>query len=82
MNRAYISGTCYYVSADQFLFFLSRLLQNSPEVCQRLGRIFEDRVIEHFGAEGDSLSLATRIIAATVVDLMDDRNLGTLLYAA
>ena len=23
-NRAYISGTYYYVSADQFLFFLSR----------------------------------------------------------
>jgi hypothetical protein len=79
MNCAYISGTYYYVSADQFLFFLSRLLQNSPEVRQRLGRIFEDRVIERFGAEGDSLSLAARIIAATVVDLVDDRDLETLL---
>ena len=79
MNRAYISGTCYYVSADHFLFFLSRLLRYSPEVRQRLGQIFEDRVIERFGAEADSLSLAARIIAATVVDLVDDRDLGTLL---
>ena len=79
INRAYISGTYYYVSADQFLFFLSRLLQNSPEVSQRLGRIFKDRVMERFGAEADSLSLAARIIAATVVDLVDDRDLETLL---
>jgi len=78
MNRAYISGTYYYASADQFLFFLSRLLQNSPEVRQRLGRIFKDRVMERFGAEADSLSLAARIIAATVVDLVDDRDLETL----
>ena len=79
INRAYISGTYYYASADQFLFFLSRLLQNSPEVRQRLGRIFKDRVMERFGAEADSLSLAARIIAATVVDLVDDRDLETLL---
>jgi hypothetical protein len=79
MNRAYISGMYYYASADQFLFFLSRLLQNSPEVCQRLGRIFKDRVMERFGAEADSLSLSARIIAATVVDLVDDRDLQTLL---
>ena len=80
INRAHISGTYYYASADQFLFFLSRLLQNSPEVRQRLGRIFKDRVMERFGAEGDSLSLAARIIAATVVDLVDDRDLETLLF--
>ena len=79
MNRAYISGTYYYVSADQFLFFLSRLLQNSPEVRQRLGQNFKDRIMERFGAEADSLSLAARITAATVVDLVDDRDLETLL---
>ena len=80
INRAYISGTSYYVSADIFLFFLSRLLQNSPEVRQRLGRLFKDRVMERFGAEADSLSLAVRIITATVVDLVDDRDLETLLF--
>ena len=79
INRAYISGTYYYVSADQFLFFLSRLLQNSAEVRQRLGPVFKDRVMERFGAEGDSLSLAARITAATVVDLVDDRDFETLL---
>ena len=79
MNRAYIAGTYYYTSAHLFLFFLSRLLQNSPEVRQRLGGVFRDRVMERFGAEADSLSLAARIISATVVDLVDDRDLETLL---
>ena len=78
-NRAYISGTYYYVSADQFLFFLSRLMQNAPAVHQRLASIFKDRVVERFGAEADSLSLAARIIAACVVDIVDQRDLTTLL---
>jgi hypothetical protein len=55
----------YYYATDHFLFVLS-LLQNSPEVRQHLERIFKDRVMERFGAEMDSLSLAARIIAATV----------------
>ncbi|KDR84666.1 hypothetical protein GALMADRAFT_220311 [Galerina marginata CBS 339.88] len=77
-NRAYISGTYYYVSADQFLFFLSRLLHASPEVRRRLGPMFQERIVERFGAEADSLSLAARIIAATAVDLVDERDLKTL----
>jgi hypothetical protein len=79
INRAYISGTYYFVSADQFLFFFSRLLQNSAEVRQRLGPVFKDRVMERFGAEVDSLSLAARIISATVAGLVDDRDLEALL---
>ena len=43
-----------------------------------MGPIFKDRIMERFGAEADSLSLAARIIAATVVDLVDDRDLETL----
>ena len=80
INRAYIAGTCYYVSADQFLFFLSRLLHNAPEVRQRLGSIFKERIIERFGVEADPLSLAARILAATTLDIVvDDRDLHTLL---
>ena len=78
-NRAYISGTYYYVSADQFLFFLSRLLHNASEVRQRLGTIFKERITERFGAEADSLSLAARISAASVFDIVDDRGFDTLL---
>ena len=37
-----------------------------PELRQGLERIFKDRFMEHFGAETDSLSLAARIVAATV----------------
>lgn len=78
-NRAYISGSYYYLGADHFLFFLSRLLQNSAEVRARLGPMFKERITERFGTEGDSLSLAVRIIAATVVDLVDERDLKSLL---
>ena len=77
-NRAYISGTYYYYSADQFLFFLSRLLSVSPELRQRLGAVFKERILERFGVEADSLSLAARIIGATVVGLVDERDLETL----
>ncbi|KAF9464282.1 HAD-like domain-containing protein [Collybia nuda] len=79
INRAYISGTYYYASADLFLYFVSRLLQTSPEVRRRLRFIFEERIMERFGAEADALSLAARIIAGTIVDLWDKRDLETLL---
>ncbi|KAG6884533.1 hypothetical protein C0992_006121 [Termitomyces sp. T32_za158] len=78
-NRAYISGSYYYVGADHFLFFLSRLLQHSVEVRERLEPIFKERIMERFGTQGDSLSLALRIIAATVVDLVDERDFKSLL---
>ena len=78
-NRAYITGTYYYVSADQFLFFLSRLMYNSSEVRQRLGPMLKERILERFGAEADALSLASRIIAACSVGIVDHRDLETLL---
>ena len=78
-NRAYISGTYHYVSADQFLFFLSRLLRTSSEVRQRLEPMFKERITERFGADANSLSLAARILAASVIDIVDNRDLETLL---
>ena len=78
-NRAYIAGTYYYTSADQFLFFLSRLMHNSSEVRQRLGTMLMERIVERFGTVADSLSLASRIIAACAVGMVDHRDLETLL---
>ena len=78
-NRAYIAGTYYYATADQFLFFLSRLLHNSSEVRQRLGPMLKERIVERFGVEADPLSLASRIIAACTVGTVDHRDLETLL---
>jgi hypothetical protein len=78
-NRAYIAGTYYYATADQFLFFLSRLLHSSPEVRHRLGPMFKERIVERFGTEADPLSLASRIIAACSVGIVDHRDLETLL---
>ena len=78
-NRAYTTGTYYYVGGDLFLFFLSRLFKISSEVRQRLEPMFKERVQERFGVEGDSLSLAARILAAVTVDIVDRRDLETLL---
>ena len=78
-NRAYIAGTYYYATADQFLFFLSRLMSNSSVVRLRLGPMLKERIVERFGAEADPLSLASRIIAACTVGIVDHRDLETLL---
>ena len=78
-NRAYTFGTYYYVGGDLFLFFLSRLLKISSEVRQRLEPMFKERVQERFGVEADSLSLAARILAAVAVDIVDRRDIQTLL---
>jgi hypothetical protein len=47
----------YYTTADHFLFFLSRLLQNSSEVRQRqsLGPMLKERIVERFGADANPL---------------------------
>jgi len=79
-NRVYTTGTYYYVGrGDMFLFYLSRLLKNSPEVRQRLEPMFKERIQERFGVEADPLSLAARILAATAVDIVDHQDLETLL---
>ena len=78
-NRAYIAGTYYYTTADQFLYFISRLIHSSSELRLRLGPILKERVVERFGAEVDPLSLASRIIAACTVGIVDHRDLDTLL---
>ncbi|KAJ3554785.1 hypothetical protein NM688_g2928 [Phlebia brevispora] len=61
-TRAYVDGTDYYVTAETFLFFLSRLLHISPEVRERIGRLYKDRCQERVGLPGDALALAMRVI--------------------
>ena len=66
-HRAYLDGTLYYYGADTFLFFLSRLLSISPSVYARFAPLFAERCLERFGAEGDALGLAMRVIAGATV---------------
>ncbi|PIL29251.1 hypothetical protein GSI_09300 [Ganoderma sinense ZZ0214-1] len=64
--RAYEHGTLYFPAGDAFLFFLARLLDVSPAVRQRLGKLFAERVQERCSADsgGDALALAMRVAAA------------------
>jgi hypothetical protein len=71
VNRAYLGGTLYYATSETFLFFLYRLLSTAPDVRQRLLPVYRERVAELFGAPGDPLALAMRIIAAASVGLAD-----------
>ena len=68
-TRAYTEGTLYYFGGDTFLFFLSRLLSVSPEVFERFGVLYRERVFERSGAEGDAQQLAMRIIAGAVTGM-------------
>lgn len=79
LHRAYLDGTRYYFGSDTFLFFLSRLLSESPAVYARFAPVFQERVKERMGATGDAMSLAMRIIAAATVKIQDRVDCETLL---
>ncbi|KLO06674.1 HAD-like protein [Schizopora paradoxa] len=70
-HRAYLEGTYYYIGGDAFLFFVSRLMGVAPSVKERITFLFRERVRERFGKEGDALSLAMRILAASSVGIRD-----------
>ncbi|EIN08974.1 HAD-like protein [Punctularia strigosozonata HHB-11173 SS5] len=78
-HHAYKDGTYYYYGPDTFLFFLSRLMSVSPTVHARFAPLFSRRVLERFGAEGDAMALAMRIIAASKVQFCDTVDYQRLL---
>ncbi|KAK7433944.1 hypothetical protein VKT23_020472 [Stygiomarasmius scandens] len=73
------SGTRYYVSEDQFLFFVCRLCDSSTAVQHRLGGDLRARITSRIGCEGDPLSLAMRIYAAAKIGIVDKVDLDRLL---
>ena len=79
VNRAYAGGTLYYARAEPFLFFLARLMQSAPPLQQRLRHVFAACIVERFGAEGDSLALAMRIISAASIGFVDRPDFERLL---
>lgn len=81
-NRAYVWGTRYYLGADLFLYFLSRLLALPfplPGYTANLSALFKERVAERFGEPGDASALAMRILAAGAAGLQDRRGYDRLL---
>ncbi|KAH9858423.1 HAD-like protein [Lenzites betulinus] len=83
LHRAYVGGSRYYLSADCFLFFISRLLQRitNPTTLNRFRPLFIERMQERIGAPGDSLDLAFRIVAGSTVGVQSPRDLERLLAA-
>ena len=83
LHRAYEGGSRYYLSADCFLFFMSRLLQRAvdPAVQNRFRPLFIERIRERVGAAGDSMDIAFRILAASTVGVQCPRDLERLTSA-
>ena len=78
-HRAYLKGTLYYATAEQFLYFVARLMLISPSVDARLHDTFRQRVSERLGAEDDALALSMRILCAIAFDLNPALDLERLL---
>lgn len=78
-HRAYLEGTYYYIGGDIFLFYVSRLIGVAPSIKERIATLFQERVKERFGREGDALALSMRIIAASSVGMRDIVDRDTLL---
>ncbi|TBU29645.1 HAD-like protein [Dichomitus squalens] len=78
-NRAYEGGTLYYHSGDAFLYFLSRLLHASPSLTNRFSALYAQRIVERYGAPGDPLALAMRVLAAACMGMRDLQDYERLL---
>ncbi|EIW61159.1 uncharacterized protein TRAVEDRAFT_117288 [Trametes versicolor FP-101664 SS1] len=81
-TRAYVWGTRYYLGADAFLYFLSRLLAVPSPLPSRvldLPVLFKERVAERLGEPGDASALSMRLLAAAAAGLQDRRGYDRLL---
>ena len=80
-HRAYLDGTRYYETAECFLFFIARFLQNVRDEALhvRIAELLRERVLERSGCSGDALALAMRVLAGAAVGLRMERDLAALL---
>ncbi|KAI5456631.1 Haloacid dehalogenase-like hydrolase-domain-containing protein [Mariannaea sp. PMI_226] len=78
--RGYLKGTRYYPSPDVFLYFFAQLLHENPvSDLSRWLPLFRERLIERVNCEGDSMSLAMRVLACELVGLSNKTDLRRLL---
>lgn len=63
--RGYTDGSAQYLSAEPFLYFLSRLVEENPDrhEIQSLREPLAAALREHVGRHGDSFAVAARILA-------------------
>ncbi|OJI95797.1 hypothetical protein ASPVEDRAFT_66786 [Aspergillus versicolor CBS 583.65] len=80
-NSAYLSGSRYYSSPDCFLYFLSRLSCVVRDGTRRreLKSLLKQQVSQRIGADGDSVSLATRLLASNILGITNGRDRSRLL---
>ncbi|KAJ5189629.1 HAD-superfamily hydrolase subfamily IA variant 3 [Penicillium cf. griseofulvum] len=80
LNRAYLSGTRYYPTAEWFLYYMDRLLSRSNDhtLRERFEDLLRTRVIERIGAEGDALCLAMRLCVCNSLGIANRPDLATL----
>jgi HAD superfamily hydrolase (TIGR01509 family) len=73
--RAYVRGTCYYLSGDHFLFHFARLVHDFKDHFEaKQVDLLAMRVKERVGMEGDALALAMRVRACDLCGIPNSRD--------
>ena len=80
-NRGYEDGTRYYTSGEPFLYFFARLVSRTSDASlrNRFRDMLAERLTERIGSPGDSLALAMRIIACSLLGLKNKVDVMKLL---
>jgi hypothetical protein len=83
IHRAYIYGTAFYPTPEEFLYFFARFLkfiQSSDQVLHgELREIYIPRLKERIGMPADPIGLSMRLIACNIFGIYDQKGLETLL---
>jgi hypothetical protein len=71
LHHAYLDGTRYYPTPEWFLYYVSRLIQESNDevVAEKLHAPLRKRIQERVGIDGDALCLSMRVLACKSVGL-------------
>ncbi|EJT99798.1 HAD-like protein [Dacryopinax primogenitus] len=80
-TRAYLGGTTYYHCAETYLFFFSRLLLHSPELCAQYLDLLLIRIRERVGIPSEACGLALRMLLCAQHDLDPGQDFKLLLLA-
>ena len=76
-----LQGMKYFKTPEPLFYFITRILSSSddPHLQQTLRPLLKDRVQERIGTEGDSITLAMRLLVCHFVGLKNEVDMRRLL---
>ena len=83
VRRAYIYGTAFYPTPEEFLYFFGRFVgfiqQSHPALHEELAELLIPRLKERIALPGDPIALAMRLIVCNQFGIVDRADLEALL---